>query len=50
MSTHYVLVDPVLQALGWDTEDPDQVIPEFQTEVGCPDSISRPTGQSGLGW
>lgn len=35
--TRYVLVDPVLRALGWDTEDPDQVRPEFSTESGNPD-------------
>ncbi len=29
--TRYVLVDPVLRALGWDTEDPEQLIPEFST-------------------
>ena len=39
MLTRYVLVDPILRALGWDTENPDQVIPEFQTEVGRPDYI-----------
>lgn len=39
MLTRYALVDPVLRALGWDTEDPDQVVPEFQTEVGRPDYI-----------
>jgi predicted type IV restriction endonuclease len=41
MLTRYVLVDPILRALGWDTENPDQVIPEFQTEVGRPDYILR---------
>ncbi len=29
--TRYALVDPVLRVLGWDTEDPQQVIPEFST-------------------
>jgi hypothetical protein len=41
MLTRYVLVDPILCALGWDTENPDQVEPEFQTEVGRPDYILR---------
>jgi len=41
MLTRYALVDPVLRALGWDTEDPDQVVPEFQTDVGRPDYILR---------
>jgi len=35
--TRYVLIDPVLRALGWDTEDPSQVRPEFPTESGNPD-------------
>jgi hypothetical protein len=34
MLTRYALVDPILRALGWDTEDPEQVVPEFQTEGG----------------
>jgi hypothetical protein len=37
MLTRYVLVDPILRALGWDTENPDQVIPEPITETGRPD-------------
>lgn len=41
MLTRYALIDPVLRALGWDTEDPNQVIPEFQTEVGRPDYVLR---------
>lgn len=35
--TRYALIDPLLRALGWDTEDPDQVRPEFPTETGKPD-------------
>lgn len=35
--TRYVLIDPVLRSLGWDTEDPTQVQPEFSTEQGRPD-------------
>ena len=30
MLTRYVLIDPFLRALGWDTEDPTQVRPEYQ--------------------
>lgn len=30
MLTRYVLIDPFLRALGWDTEDPEQVRPEYQ--------------------
>jgi len=29
--TRYALIDPLLRALGWDTEDPNQVVPEFST-------------------
>jgi len=29
--TRYALIDPLLRALGWDTEDPDQVEPESST-------------------
>jgi len=35
--TRYSLIDPVIRALGWDTEDPSQVYPEFPTESGRPD-------------
>ena len=35
--TRYALIDPVLRALGWDTEDPSKVIPEFSTQSGVPD-------------
>lgn len=37
MLTRYSLIDPLLRALGWDTEDPDQVEPEFSTQQGRPD-------------
>jgi len=37
--TRYVLVDPVLRALGWDTEDPEAVRPEERQEGGVPDYI-----------
>ena len=26
--TRYAIIDPILQALGWDTSDPGQVLPE----------------------
>jgi len=32
--TRYVLIDPILRALGWDTTDPSQVFPEFPAESG----------------
>ena len=31
------MIDPVLRALGWNLENPEQVIPEYSTEVGRPD-------------
>jgi hypothetical protein len=33
----YALIDPFLRALGWDTEDPEQVKPEYSTDAGRPD-------------
>ncbi len=35
--TRYVLIDPFLRVLGWDTEDPEQVRPEFSAGSGTPD-------------
>lgn len=35
--TRYALIDPILRALGWNTEEPEQVRPEFPTETGKPD-------------
>ncbi len=35
--TRYALIDPLLRELGWDTENPDLVIPEYQTDDGRPD-------------
>ena len=32
--TRYALIDPLLRELGWDTEDPTLVIPEYQTGNG----------------
>ncbi len=46
MLTRYVLIDPVLRALGWDTEDPDLVIPECTTPNGRPDYVLRWNGQN----
>jgi len=39
------LVDPVLRALGWPTDDPDYVEYEAQTEDGKPDWIIRWNGK-----
>ncbi|GIV08850.1 MAG: hypothetical protein KatS3mg019_0941 [Fimbriimonadales bacterium] len=39
MLTRYALIDPVLRALGWDTEDPDIVVPEYTTATGRIDYV-----------
>lgn len=31
--TRYALIDPLLRELGWDTEDPDMVMPEFSVDI-----------------
>ncbi len=36
-ATRYALIDPLLRALGWDTEDPSKVVPELSTNQGTPD-------------
>ena len=35
--TRAALIDPLLQALGWDTTDPGMVTPEFRVDVGWAD-------------
>ena len=35
--TRYALVDPLLRALGWNTEDARQVIPEYRSAAGVAD-------------
>ncbi len=35
--TRYALIDPLLRELGWDTSDPELVIPEYKTEAGSAD-------------
>ena len=37
MLTRYALVDPFLRSLGWNTENPEIVIPEYSTTAGVPD-------------
>ena len=32
--TRYSLIDPLLRALGWDTTDPAQVVPEYRGDGG----------------
>ncbi|MEM0349102.1 MAG: hypothetical protein QXE96_03175 [Candidatus Caldarchaeum sp.] len=43
--TRYVLIDPLLRALGWDTEDPRLVRPEVSTQAGRPDYALFQNGQ-----
>ena len=35
--TRYALIDPLLRELGWDTEDPSMVIPEYRSGSGSAD-------------
>ncbi len=35
--TRYTLIDPLLRELGWDTEDPDMVVPEYRSGGGSAD-------------
>lgn len=46
MLTRYVLIDPFLRMWGWDTENPEQVRPEFATQAGRPDyALLGPDGK-----
>ena len=35
--TRSALIDPLLRALGWDTEDPEAVVPEYNAKAGRAD-------------
>ena len=35
--TRYALIDPMLQELGWNTDDPTQVVPEYRSKAGKAD-------------
>mgnify|MGYP001773541281 CR=1 FL=1 len=43
--TRYVLIDPLLRSLGWDTENPELVRPEVSTPAGRPDYALLHHGQ-----
>ena len=45
MLTRYSLIDPFLRALGWDTENPEQVEPEFGIDGGRPDYALKINGK-----
>ena len=40
--TRYALIDPMLRELGWDTEDPEVVRPEFSVDNGGRGGKTRP--------
>lgn len=39
MAVRRQLIEPILRGIGWDPEDPEQVIPNFSLEEGFPDSV-----------
>lgn len=43
--TRYVLIDPLLRELGWNTEDPDTVKPEFSASGGWADYALHNNGK-----
>jgi len=43
--TRYVLIDPTLRVLGWDTENPDIVRPEEKQDGGIPDYVLYHNGK-----
>ncbi|MEM4970112.1 MAG: winged helix-turn-helix domain-containing protein [Sulfolobales archaeon] len=45
MLTRYVLIDPFLRALGWDLDDPEQVVPEPRVEGERPDYALKIAGK-----
>ena len=45
MLTRYVLIDPLLRALGWDTEDPTLVRPEYHLQFGIADYVLLSDGK-----
>ena len=45
MLTRYALIDPLLRALGWDTEDPTLVRPEYQSQYGRADYVLLSDGK-----
>ncbi len=44
--TRYALIDPLLRELGWDTEDPDVVRPEYESDHGRADYALRGDGKT----
>ena len=46
--TRYALIDPLLRELGWDTEDPGMVIPEYRSGNGRADYALMNNGSSAM--
>ena len=44
-AVRYALINPLLEALGWDMSNPDDIIPEFPTEAGRPDYVLKKAGK-----
>ena len=44
--TRYALIDPLLRELGWDTEDPSLVIPDYESDHGRADYALRGDGKT----
>ena len=44
--TRYALVDPLLRELGWDTGNPNLVLPEYESDHGRADYALRGDGKS----
>jgi len=44
-AVRYALINPFLEALGWDITDPDDVIPEYSTSAGRPDYVLMKNGK-----
>ncbi len=48
MLTRYALIDPLLRELGWDTEDPKQVQPEYRSGKGSADYALLSNGKPAI--
>ena len=46
--TRYALIDPLLRGLGWDTSDPEMVIPEYRSGNGSADYALLSNGRPAM--
>ena len=46
--TRYALIDPLLRELGWDTSDPDMVVPEYRSGAGSADYALLSSGSPAM--